>query len=326
MRVVATGATGFIGKALCAELLQAGHTLQVLTRHPARARDTLPAGVQALAWDPAAAPSGGWVDAVQGADALVSLAGEPIAQRWTADAKRKIRESRVRANEALVQALRQAPGGRHPGVLVTASGVNYYGDRGEETLTEASPPGTDFLAAVCVAWEGAARSAEPLGVRVVPIRFGMVLEQGASALQPWTLVRRLLGGGKLAESALEPVLMQYRYFAGGPLGSGRQWWSWIHRDDVVGLIRFALERDDVTGPLNGVAPQALRMRDFGATIGRVLGRPSRLTTPAFALKLALGEIAGPLLLGSLKVHPQASLAAGYTFTYPDLESALRSMT
>src|SRR5690606_31494290 len=234
------------------------------------------------------------------ADAVVNLAGAGIARRWTRAAKRLILDSRVRTTEAVVRALQRAGG---PRVLVNASAVGYYGPRGDERVTEREGPGDDFLARVCRAWEAAAVEAERAGVRVVRLRTGFVVGRG--------------GGLRL-------MALPFRLFVGGPLGSGRQWMPWIHIEDVVGMIRFALDRDDVSGPLNVSAPEPVRNRDFAWGLGGVLGRPSVFPAPALALRLVMGEAADMILTGQRAV-PEAALAAGYRFRFTDPEAALRDV-
>jgi uncharacterized protein len=305
MRIVAAGATGFIGSPLCAELARAGHSVQVLTRNPDRIRRGLPDSVELLRWDPSNV-NGAWVEAVKGADAVVNLAGENIASgRWTQQRKVALRTSRIGSTDAIVDAIAQAPEPQRPKVLVNASAIGYYANRGEETLMEASPPGQDFLARLCVDWEAAARRAEPLGVRVALLRTGLVLGPG---------------GG-----VLKRLVLPFRLFIGGPLGSGQQWVSWIHLGDEIGIIRHALEHEQVRGPLNGTAPNPVRMCDLSRAIGRTLGRPSWLPAPAFALRLALGEMGNVAVLTSQRVLPAATQAAGYQFHFADLDTALRDI-
>lgn len=304
MRIVASGATGFIGTNLCSELLTAGHQVAVLTRRPADAQRMLPGGVEAIGWDPTRR-EGEWVDRIGGFDAVVNLAGTSIASgRWNARRKQAIVQSRLDSTSALVHAVQQAPAASRPKTFVSFSAIGYYGDRGEETLTEESGPGADFLARLCQDWEGAARAVEPAGVRLVIPRIGVVLGHGG---------------------ALQPLVVAYKVFAGGPLGSGRQWWSWIHMADVTGLVRYALEHEPVMGVVNATAPNPRRMREIGETLGRVMGRPSWAPAPAFALRLLLGEMADALVLASQRVLPRHTLACGYQFRFPDLEPALRDL-
>jgi uncharacterized protein (TIGR01777 family) len=295
MKIAVTGATGFIGRSLCAELVRRGHQVVALTGDPERARTVLPAA-EAVHWskgEPRPLPS---------VDAVVNLAGEPVAGRWTPEKKRRLRESRVDGTRRLVAAIRAMD--PRPSVLVSVSAVGYYGDRGEETLTEASAPGDSFLAHLCRDWEAEAAQAEEIGVRVARLRLGVVLDRDGGALQQ--------------------MLTPFRLGVGGPLGSGRQWFPWIHRADVVGLFLFALETPTAVGPVNAVAPEAVRNRDFTHTLGRILHRPTLLPAPPFALRLLLGEFAGELL-GSQHVVPDQARALGYPFRFPQLEPALRDI-
>jgi uncharacterized protein len=274
--VVLTGARGFMGRALTARLEAAGH--RVL---PLKVREA---------------------QAVPPCDAVVHLAGEPIAQRWTAAAKQRIRDSRIEGTRRLVGHLAKLE--RAPRVLVAASAIGIYGSRGDEILTEASAPGRDFLAGLCVAWEQAAQEAAPLGTRVVSLRFGIVLGRE---------------GGALAR-----MLPPFRLGVGGRLGSGRQWMSWIHLEDVAGLIEFSLGADRIAGPVNATAPNPVTNAEFTRHLAAALHRPAFTPAPAFALKLMFGEMAG-LLLDSQRVEPRAALAAGYAFRYPELALALTSL-
>jgi uncharacterized protein len=294
VKIAVTGATGFIGRSLCAELARRGHQVVALSRDPARARELLPAA-EAVAW-------GGESQPLPPVDALVNLAGEPIAGRWTDEKKRRIRESRVAGTRRLVAAIRSTE--PRPAVLVSVSAVGYYGDRGEETLTEFSSSGDGFLADLCREWEAQAQQAVELGVRVARFRLGVVLA----------------GDG----GALRSMLLPFRLGLGGPLGSGRQWFSWVHRADVIGLLLFALETPAASGPINVVAPESVRNRDFTRTLGSILHRPTVLPAPAFALRLLLGEFAGELL-GSQRVIPQQAQALGYPFRFPQLGPALREI-
>jgi uncharacterized protein (TIGR01777 family) len=235
---------------------------------------------------------------------VFNLAGDPVASgRWTAAKKARIRDSRVLGTRNLVAALAKLE--QRPRVLVSASAVGYYGDRGDETLDEQSPPGSDFLAEVCAAWEREAAVARELGIRVVPIRIGVVLGRG---------------GGALAK-----MLLPFRLGVGSPLGSGNQYMPWIHLDDLVDLMLFAADRETVVGPLNGTAPHPATNRQFTYALGRAVGRPTFLpAVPGVALKLLAGEFA-EVLLASQRAMPQAALAAGYAFRYPALEAALQAI-
>jgi uncharacterized protein len=300
MRVVITGGSGLIGGALARDLGAAGHDVVVLSRDPARLA-ALPPGVRAAGWD--GRTGEGWSALLDDDTAIVHLAGESIAAgRWTAARKRRIRASRVESGRAVVAAVRQAA--RPPRALLQGSAVGYYGPCGDETVTEDHPPGDDFLAGVCREWEASTAEVEALGVRRPLLRTGVVL---ATA------------GGALPRMAL-PFKMRI----GGPLGNGRQWFPWIHVDDEVGAIRFLLEREDARGPFNLSAPHPVTNRELGHALGRALRRPSVMPTPAFALRLALGEMASMLLTGQRAV-PARLLALGYTFRHPEIGAALADL-
>jgi len=304
MRVAITGATGFIGRRLVDRLLADRPEVVALTRDPTRARATLPRAARAVRWDPRA----GTVDAtaLRDLDAVVHLAGESVAGgRWTAARKAAIRDSRVLGTDALVRALTAAPADARPRALVAASAIGIYGDRGDVELDERAPPGDDFLAAVCSAWEAAARGAADLGVRVAIVRIGIVLGRD---------------GGVLGR-----MLPLFRLGLGGRLGSGRQWMSWIHVDDLVALFVSALADDAVTGVLNGVAPRPVTNAEFTRTLAAALARPAILPAPAFALRLALGEMATLLLASQRVVANAAALARGFRFEYAELTSALADL-
>jgi len=292
MRVAIVGATGFIGRRLTRALAERGDEVVALSR---RGRDV--PGARAVAWDPGTSPLPR--DALEAVDAVVNLAGEPLTKRWTEARKRAIVESRVQSTRGVVEAL----GDGGPSVLVNASGVDFYGSRGEEVLTEASRAGSGFLADVVLRWEGAAREAEGQGVRVVLVRSGVVLAADGGALPKLVLPTKL--------------------FVGGPIGGGQQWFPWIQVDDEVGLFQWALDNDAVRGPIVAVAPNPVRQKDFAAALGRVLGRPAFLPTPGFVLTPVLGEGA-QVVLSSKRVLPRAALDSGYRFKFPELEPALRA--
>ena len=294
LRIAITGATGFIGSALVAALSAAGHTVHRLVRSERRRR---PGDVL---WDPA----GGRLDprALEGIDAIIHLAGEPIAQRWTAAAKRRIRESRVRGTELLSTTIASLT--RPPRVMVSGSAMGIYGDRGDEVLDETSPLGSGFLADVAREWEAASYPAAHAGVRVVHIRTGLVLSPR---------------GG-----ALPRMMLPFQVGAGGRLGDGTQWMAPVALDDVVGALHVALMEDAIRGAVNVVLPAPVRNAEFAETLGRVLRRPSFAAAPAFALRLALGrQQADEMVLASQRVVPRALLAAGFAFRHPTLEAALR---
>jgi uncharacterized protein len=296
VNVAITGSSGFLGSALVSSLRNDGHRVIVLVRREPRA------GEDALQWDP---PSGTIVPlGASLADVVVHLAGESVfGVRWTAAKKRRIRESRVASTRRLTGTLVRLA--KPPALLVCASGVNCYGsNRGDEVLTEDSPRGSGFLAEVGREWEAASAAAIARGIRVVNLRFGVVL--GA-------------GGGALAT-----MLPPFRLGLGGVIGGGAQWMSWIALDDAIGAIRHALTTDALRGPINAVAPAPVTNAEFTRTLGRVLGRPTVLPVPAFAARLALGEMADELLLGSLRVVPARLQASGYRFRQPTLEGAFRA--
>jgi uncharacterized protein (TIGR01777 family) len=290
MRVVVTGATGFVGRAVCRALESASHGVIGVGRKPA----LVP--VRTLTWDRVR-------EALHDAQAVVNLAGEPVAGgRWTPARKQRIRDSRVMATRAIVEAIGATT--PRPTVLVNASAIGYYGPRGDESLDETSPPGTGFLADVCRAWESEALRAEALGVRVVLLRIGVVLGPG---------------GGALAK-----MLVPFRAGLGGPVGNGRQWFSWVHRDDVAGLVVSALAGDGWRGPVNATAPAPVTNRDFAHALGHVLSRPAILPTPAIGLRLVLGEMADMLLTGQ-RVLPKVAEAQGYAWKYPSVDGALHAI-
>lgn len=292
--VAVTGSTGLIGTALVAQLRASGYAVRRLLRsaNGATASDVV--------WDPArgALPP----MALEGTDAIVHLAGEPVAHRWTAERKRAIRESRVRSTELLAQAIRALP--QKPRVLLAGSAIGYYGDRGDALLDEASAPGSDFLAVTCVEWERATAPAADAGVRVVLLRTGIVLSPRGGAL------------GRLL-----PI---FRLGAGGPIGSGRQWMSWISLGDHVRAMLHALVTESMHGPANLVAPNPVTNADFATTLGRVLARPAFMPVPAFALELLYGEMARATLLAGQRALPKSLMANRFEFAHPTLEGALRA--
>ena len=299
MRVIITGGTGLIGRALVADLTKDDHETIVLSRRPERAAG-LPAEVRVERWD--AQTAEGWGSLADGADALVNLAGENIAGRWTASRKRRIRESRLNAGRAVVQAVELA--GVKPRVVVQASGAGYYGPRGDDEITEEAGPGKDYLGQTAIEWEASTAPVEALGVRRTVIRSGVVLST--------------------AGGAFPPLLLPFRFFVGGPLGSGRQWFPWIHIADESRAIRFLIEHEAASGPFNLTAPNPLTNAEFGRVLGRVLLRPAFAPTPAFALKLLLGEMSTVLLDGQRAVSHRLQ-GLDFTFRFPDAESALREL-
>jgi hypothetical protein len=280
MKIAISGASGFIGRHLVKSLAQAGHSLCALSRH---------------------APASLAAESLRESDVIIHLAGEPVAQRWTAAAKQRIRDSRVVGTHSLVETLATLP--RRPKALICASAIGYYGSRGDEILTESSAPGSGFLPEVCVAWEREAQAAEAFGIRVVRVRIGVVLAAG---------------GG-----ALPRMLPPFRMGVGGRLGNGRQWMSWIHQEDLVALFQFAVE-SQIRGALNAVAPHPVTNSDFTRELARALRRPALFPVPEFALRLLFGEMAA-VLLASQRIAPGAAGAAGFPFRFPQLPPALADL-
>lgn len=296
MKVVVSGGTGFIGKRVVERLIRDGHSVGVWSRRPGLERRT---GVASFYWDPLREepPS----ESVNGMDAIVHLAGEPVNQRWDDAVKQRIRDSRVLGTRRLVDAIAAA---RHrPKILVSTSAIGYYGERGDEILSENSGPGQGFLADVCRDWEAEAMRAETLGLRVIRLRIGFVLGRD---------------GGALGQ-----MLPVFRMGLGGPLGSGKQWMPWIHVADVTGLFSFALE-SPVSAVWNAASPHPVTNSEFTRALGKAVHRPAIFPVPGFALKLMFGEL-GQHMLDSTRVVPDAALKAGYSFAYPAIDEALASL-
>ena len=305
MKILIAGSSGLVGTALGSALARAGHTVCRLVRPQSAAGEGAREGFT-VAWNPATGELGGapFADAQGkgvGADAVVNLAGASIADgRWTKQRKAVLRASRIDTTRALVGAL--AKMNARPSVLVSASAIGLYGDRGDDVLTEESRPGADFLAGLTQEWEAEALKAEALGIRVVLARFGIILARE---------------GG-----ALPKMMLPFKFGAGGKLGSGRQWMSWVTLEDVVGILRFAIENASIRGAVNIVSPQPLQNADFTRVLAKAMHRPALFPAPAFALRLALGEMADALLLASQRVVPQKLQQLGYSFLFPELSSAL----
>ena len=304
MKVAIAGATGFVGSRLVERLHSEGHSVLVLARDSERARRVFPASaypnLEIVAYTPA--ESGDWQNLIAGCDGVVNLAGVPIAEeRWTAARQQAILDSRKLTTAKLVEAIANA--NPKPSVLVSASAIGYYGTSETAEFDENSPAGNDFLATVCKDWESAAQPVKNVGTRLAILRFGIVLGMGG---------------------ALAKMLPPFKLFAGGPIGTGKQWFSWIHRDDVVNLILFALQNPQIEGVLNATAPNPVRMNELCETLGAVLQRPSWLPVPAFALELLLGDGAKVVLEGQ-KVLPKQTLASGFQYQYPNLKSALEEI-
>jgi uncharacterized protein len=293
LNITISGASGLVGRRLLKVLAKDGHSLTALSRH---AGTNLPPGVRLAVWD--AAKGEPPTDGLRDAEAVIQLAGAPVAQRWNAQVKQQIRESRVAGTHNLVQALGKLS--RKPQVLICASATGYYGSRGDDVLTESSAPGNDFLSEVCLAWEKEAQAAEAFGMRVVRVRIGIVLDARGGALQK--------------------MLPPFKMGVGGKLGSGKHWMSWIHLDDLAGLFQFALV-NPVSGAFNGVAPNPVTNADFTRTLASAVHRPAIFPVPGFALRLLFGEM-GDMLLASQRVTPKAAESAGFKFRFPEIAGAL----
>jgi uncharacterized protein (TIGR01777 family) len=296
MKVIIAGGTGFLGEPLANRLAADGHDVVILTRGKGRPGTR----VRFVVWTPDG-QAGPWAAEIDGAGAVVNLAGESIAaKRWSAAQKQRILDSRIHATRSLVEAIQRAA--TPPPVLVSGSAVGYYGPRGDEVATEDAAPGVDFLANVCAQWEAEAARATGAGTRVVRVRTGLVLERD---------------GG-----ALPQMLPPFKLGVGGRVGSGRQWWPWIHRADWIELVRWAIDTRSVTGPLNATAPAPVTNDEFARALGRALHRPAIMPAPAFALRLALGEMADALLLSGQRAVPAKAQHLGFSFKYTRVEEAL----
>jgi uncharacterized protein (TIGR01777 family) len=301
LRVVVAGGSGFIGRKLISGLLQEHHEVTLISRTPEKTGNFFP-GVQVRFWD--AKNETALTGILDGADAVINLTGESLAsKRWTQIQKERILGSRIESTQAIIGAIKHSQ--RKPLVLLNASAVGYYGNVPEGEVTESAPQGTGFLADVCSLWEAEALKVQEFGVRVVLLRTGIVLDKQGGALQN--------------------ILRPFRFFIGGPLGSGRQWFPWIHLQDEVSAILFAMEHEHITGSLNLAAPESVRMTDFCRILGRILHRPSWMHTPSWILKLVLGEMAEPLLLHGQKMISQKLIDAGFKFRFPKLEDALKDL-
>lgn len=306
MRILITGGTGLIGRALSADLASDGHQVVVLSRSPETATGLHP-GVRAERWDGRTAS--GWVHLADGSDAIVNLAGANLAgggllpSRWSAERKRIIRDSRMEAGQAVVEAVSQAS--QKPGVVIQSSGVGYYGFRGDEKLSEDAPPGDDFLARLASDdWEPSTESVEEMGVRRAVIRTAAVLDAN--------------------QGALPSMMLPFQFFVGGPMGSGKQWFSWIHIQDQVAAIRFLIHHEEASGPFNLSAPNPMTNAGFARELGRAMGRPSFVPIPGFAMNLAFGEVTSVLLEGQRAI-PERLQELGFEFRFPDAGAALENL-
>ncbi len=297
MKILITGGTGFVGTHLTARLLRDGNEITVLTRSPGKPRERAN-GISYLEGDPTR--KGSWQEAIADHAVLINLAGASIFSRWTEAYKKTMVESRLQTTRNLVEGISR----RGKVTLFSASAVGYYGFHGDEELRETSAPGDDFLARLSVAWEKEARAAEGKGARVVIPRFGIVLGKG---------------GGALGQ-----MIPLFKKFVGGPIGNGRQWFSWIHTADLAEAFVFLIKHSEISGPMNFTAPNPVRNRDLAAALGRALHRPSLLPAPAFMMKLVLGEF-GSVLLKGQRVIPRRLLDSGFKFQYPEINSGLRSI-
>lgn len=299
MKILVTGATGLIGRNLCRVFTGEGHTVVGLSRSPERAGDLAVAEMHK--WNPQAElPS---EQALNGVEAVVHLAGEPIAaRRWTDEQKKQVTASRVISTRNLINGFRAMEA--KPAALISSSAIGFYGDRGDEKLYEQSPAGRGFMSEVCQAWEKEAKQAKYIGLRVVELRTGVVLSTEGGALQK--------------------MLTPFKFGLGGPIGSGRQWFPWIHIDDIVGIFRHALLDASLSGPVNGTAPEPVTNAEFTKQLGRALHRPAFLPVPEFGLKALMGEMS-EMLLGSQRVIPQVALESKYQFIYPTLGPALENL-
>jgi len=303
MKIAITGATGFVGSRLVEKLTDQKHQIVILTRNPEKAKrifsETKYPNLEIVAYK--LTESGDWQQKISGCDAVVNLAGEPISERWTPEHKKAILESRQMGTQKVVEAISNA--NPKPGVLINASAIGYYGTSETAIFDENSPSGNDFLAQVCQVWEAEAKKVKEVGVRLVILRLGIVLGKGG---------------------ALAKMIPPFQLFAGGPIGSGRQWFSWIHREDLVNLIMEALKRPDMEGTYNATAPNPVRMTQLCKTLGEVIHRPSWLPVPDFALEILLGEAAKVVLEGQ-QVLPLATEAIGFQYQYPQLKPALQNI-
>jgi uncharacterized protein len=300
MKMLMTGGTGFVGSYLTTRLVQERHEVTILVRPGEKVTRLASPGISFLEGDPT--QKGSWQEAVRSHDGAINLAGASIFSRWTAEQKQLIRESRVRTTQNIVDAIDAGKG--RPFTLLSTSAVGYYGFHGDEELTEDAEPGQDFLAKLAVEWEGEALRAREKGARVVITRFGIVL------------------GGR--GGVLGQMVPLFKWFVGGPIGSGRQWFSWVHVTDLTDTFAFLLKHPEISGSVNVCSPQPVRNKDLARSLGRVLHRPSFLPAPSFAVKLVLGEF-GSIILEGQRVLPRRLLESGFIFRYPEIEEALENI-
>ncbi len=298
MRIIIAGGSGFIGTELIQRLLDSEHEIVLLSRNPNAVRLKQNDLLRILPWD--GQTIGEWSEFIDGADAVINLSGENIAaRRWSQKQKARLVNSRIEPTRAIIQSINKAE--KKPRVLINASAVGYYGNYGSGEITESQTHGDGFLANLCLQWEREAMEADKLGLRVVLIRIGIVLEPS---------------GG-----ALKKMLLPFKLYAGGPLGSGKQWFPWIHREDVLNVILFALENDSLLGAVNVTSPSPVTMKEFACSLGKVMGKPSWISVPSVILKIGLGEMS-EMLLGGRRIIPKKLLDNSFVFQYPDLDNAL----
>lgn len=301
MKIIIAGGTGFIGRHVSRLLSHEGHSVILLSRHTPEDKHLVNIPAKHIQWD--GCTQGEWTQECDGADVVINLSGAPIADsRWTEKRKQALIDSRVQSTKALLQAI--SSWRNKPHTFMTASGIGFYGDRGEEVVNESSTPGEGFLRQLCQAWEGAAMEGEALGLRIISLRIGMVLGPDGGALSKMTL--------------------PFRMFLGGPILPGTQFVSWIHREDLARLILFLITHSSIQGPVNAVAPEAVRMKEFCTILGKAMNRPSWFPVPEFVLQIALGELATMLTTGQ-RVHPSKALGAGFSYSYATLQAALDSI-
>jgi len=299
MKILITGGTGFVGNQLTSRLIQDGHEVTILSRSAKRSGEP-PRGISYLQGDPT--QKGPWQGAIKNHDAVINLAGASIFAKWTAEHKKAIRESRVNTTQNIVEGIPSHP--QKQFTLFSTSAVGYYGFCGDEELTEVSPNGDDFLARIASEWEGEALKAKEKGARVVITRFGIVMGEKGGAL-----------------SQMIPLFKKY---IGGPIGSGKQWFSWVHIKDLAEAFAFLMKHPEISGPVNICAPNPVRNKELAKALGKVLHRPSSVPAPGFMVKLVLGEF-GSVILEGQKVLPKRLLDSGFTFQYPDIEKALQGI-
>jgi hypothetical protein len=300
-KIIITGATGLIGKKLAQKLISRGDEVIIFSRDENKSKRLIPGAKEYVKWDYRKIPN--WQNKIEGADGIVHLAGVNLfSKRWNSEFKKEIIQSRTLSTRSLIEAIRNS--NRRPGFFICASGVGIYGDRKDELLNEGSLPGNDFLSEVCLAWEEEAKKAEDYGLRRVSIRTAIVLSK--------------------EDGALKQMLLPFKFFIGGPLGSGRQFFPWLHIDDIVGIYLHAIDTNNLYGSLNAASPEHKTMKEFATTLGKVLKRPALFSVPAFALKIAVGESASAVLSGQ-KINSQKLLKSGYKFNFLSLEDALKDL-